>query len=172
MCWNFVFVWEQARCQDILSHQTMMDSISDKGMALASAQVQNRLRQLNTKYNTLCSKAQVHSFLTFTPALCVLLFLCLPTALWCSLQYFGFDVLIWKQFSHMVERFSTTKQMLFSFHRWSCLKYPCGQWWLDCGTYCLSFFFFSFFVRCLRQSCYASLIPYFSLSAEYDPDLV
>ena len=54
-----VCVCEQTRCQDILSHQTMMDSISDKGTALASAQVQNRIRQLNTKYNSLCSKAQV-----------------------------------------------------------------------------------------------------------------
>ncbi|XP_076442566.1 muscle-specific protein 300 kDa-like isoform X3 [Babylonia areolata] len=48
----------KTRCQDILSHQTMIDSISDKGTALASAQVQNRLKQLNTKYNTLSSKAQ------------------------------------------------------------------------------------------------------------------
>ncbi|KAK7104412.1 hypothetical protein V1264_019133 [Littorina saxatilis] len=48
----------KTQCQDILSHQTMVDSISDKGTALASAQVQNKLKQLNTKYNTLCSKAQ------------------------------------------------------------------------------------------------------------------
>ena len=37
----------------------MLDNISDKGMALASSQVQNRIKQLNTKYNSLCSKAQV-----------------------------------------------------------------------------------------------------------------
>ncbi|XP_076463750.1 muscle-specific protein 300 kDa-like isoform X7 [Babylonia areolata] len=48
----------KTRCQDILSHQTMLDSISDKGTALASAQVHKRIQQLNTKYNTLCSKAQ------------------------------------------------------------------------------------------------------------------
>nr|KAG5692778.1 hypothetical protein BaRGS_009394 [Batillaria attramentaria] len=53
----------KTRCQDILSHQTMMDSISDKGTALASAQVQNRLKQLNTKYNTLCSKAQAQDLM-------------------------------------------------------------------------------------------------------------
>ncbi|XP_025103982.1 nesprin-1-like isoform X4 [Pomacea canaliculata] len=48
----------KTRCQDILSHQTMMDSISDKGTALSSSQVQDRLKKLNTRYNTLCSKAQ------------------------------------------------------------------------------------------------------------------
>ncbi|KAL8590280.1 hypothetical protein ACOMHN_006396 [Nucella lapillus] len=48
----------KARSQDILSHQSMLDSISDKGTALGSSQAQNRIRQLNSKYNALCSKAQ------------------------------------------------------------------------------------------------------------------
>ncbi|GFO48198.1 nesprin-1, partial [Plakobranchus ocellatus] len=48
----------KTRCQDILSHQSMIDSISDKGTALPSTQVQNKIRQLNTKYNQLCSDAQ------------------------------------------------------------------------------------------------------------------
>ncbi|XP_035824390.1 nesprin-1 [Aplysia californica] len=48
----------KTRCQDIMSHQTMVDSISDKGTALSSAQVQNKLKQLNNKYNHLCNAAE------------------------------------------------------------------------------------------------------------------
>ena len=49
----------QTRCQDIMSHQTMLDSISDKGSALASTKVKGKLNDLNAKYNTLCGSAQV-----------------------------------------------------------------------------------------------------------------
>ncbi|ESO86156.1 hypothetical protein LOTGIDRAFT_167389 [Lottia gigantea] len=48
----------KTRCQDILSHKPMIDSISDKGTALSSAQVQTKLNKLNDKYNTLCSFAK------------------------------------------------------------------------------------------------------------------
>ncbi|KAJ8309205.1 hypothetical protein KUTeg_014079 [Tegillarca granosa] len=48
----------RTRCQDITSHQTMIDSVSDKGAALASQQVKAKLKQLNTKYRTLCADAQ------------------------------------------------------------------------------------------------------------------
>ena len=42
-----------------MSHQTMVDSISDKGSALASTKVKGKLNDLNAKYNTLCGSAQV-----------------------------------------------------------------------------------------------------------------
>ncbi|KAL5008450.1 hypothetical protein ScPMuIL_014031 [Solemya velum] len=48
----------RTRCQDIVSHQTMIDSVSDKGRAFPSAQVKSRLAQLNAQYNALCSAAQ------------------------------------------------------------------------------------------------------------------
>ena len=42
-----------------MSHQTMIDSISDKGSALASTKVKGKLNDLNAKYHTLCGSAQV-----------------------------------------------------------------------------------------------------------------
>ncbi|CAL1544282.1 unnamed protein product [Lymnaea stagnalis] len=48
----------KTRYQDILSHQTMIDSISDKGTALSSSQVKNKLKQLNSKYQALCKTAE------------------------------------------------------------------------------------------------------------------
>ena len=42
-----------------MSHQSMIDSISDKGSALASTKVKGKLNDLNAKYNTLCGSAQV-----------------------------------------------------------------------------------------------------------------
>ena len=47
-----------------MSHQSMIDSISDKGSALASTKVKGKLNDLNAKYNTLCGSAQV-KFLLF-----------------------------------------------------------------------------------------------------------
>lgn len=43
----------KARRQVVLSYQPMIDGISDKGATLSSAQVQNMLKQLNSKYNNL-----------------------------------------------------------------------------------------------------------------------
>ena len=48
----------QTRCQDILSHQSMIDSLSDKGSALSSTKVKGKLNQLNAKYGALCQAAQ------------------------------------------------------------------------------------------------------------------
>ena len=42
----------------------MIDSISDKGSALASTKVKGKLNDLNAKYNTLCGSSQV-KFLLF-----------------------------------------------------------------------------------------------------------
>jgi len=49
---------QQTRCQDILSHQTMVDAISDKGSALASTKAKSKLNTLNAKYGALCQAAQ------------------------------------------------------------------------------------------------------------------
>ncbi|KAH9507324.1 hypothetical protein Btru_056910, partial [Bulinus truncatus] len=48
----------KTRYQDIMSHQKMIDSISDKGSALSSPQVQNKLKQLNNRYLILCKNAE------------------------------------------------------------------------------------------------------------------
>ncbi|KAK6181528.1 hypothetical protein SNE40_009363 [Patella caerulea] len=49
----------KTRCQDILSHQPMIDSLSDKGTALSSSTVQAKLKRLNDKYNSLCTESKL-----------------------------------------------------------------------------------------------------------------
>lgn len=50
--------FQQTRCQDIMSHQTMIDSVTDKGTALSSAQVKGKLKELSNSYKSLCHAAQ------------------------------------------------------------------------------------------------------------------
>lgn len=50
--------FQQTRCQDIMSHQTMIDSVTDKGTALSSAQVKGKLKELANSYKALCHTAQ------------------------------------------------------------------------------------------------------------------
>ena len=52
------FISPQTRCQDITSHQTMIDSVTDKGTALSSAQVKGKLKELANSYKSLCQTAQ------------------------------------------------------------------------------------------------------------------
>ncbi|KAK3089086.1 hypothetical protein FSP39_000625 [Pinctada imbricata] len=48
----------RTRAQDVMSHQTMIDSVSDKGAALSSHQVKGKLSQLTNSYRALCQAAQ------------------------------------------------------------------------------------------------------------------
>lgn len=41
-----------------MSHQTMIDSVTDKGTALSSAQVKGKLKELANSYKALCHTAQ------------------------------------------------------------------------------------------------------------------
>ena len=46
-------------CQDVLSHENVVDSIVAKGQRLGSSGVSAKLEQLKTRYLNLCDAAKV-----------------------------------------------------------------------------------------------------------------